>query len=96
MQFQQAQLVHSRKTDESIPLTGRQPKPDEIPAADQLPKEADSVAAHWQVLIRADWAKESKTIGFGALLGTFPAREKCPAGGKAPEGQKSAVSEAET
>ena len=56
--FQQMQAAHYRKTDSPIPLTGRQPKPDEQPAADQMPKGRGSVAAHWQSLKASDWANK--------------------------------------
>ena len=56
--FQQMQAAHYRKTDSPIPLTRRQPKPDEQPAADQMPKGRGSVAAHWQSLKASDWANK--------------------------------------
>ena len=36
-----------KQTDGSIPLRGRQPKSDEKPATDQMPKSRNSVAAQW-------------------------------------------------
>ena len=47
----------SQKKDSSVPLTGRQPKPDKQPAPDQMPEGfASSVAQHQQSLLASDWA----------------------------------------
>ena len=67
----------AKRIDGSTPLAGRQPKLDKIPGRDQIPEgSAGSVAGHPLSLIKTDWTKDSKTMGFGALLVTFPAREK--------------------
>ena len=38
----------AKQTDGSVPLRGRQPKLDQIPATDQMPKSTGSVAAQYQ------------------------------------------------
>ena len=60
-----------QKTDGSIPLRWRQPKPDKQPGGDQMPKGADSVAAQRQNLIPSDWTKESKTLVLALFRFTF-------------------------
>ena len=51
------------RIDESVSLTGKQSKPDEIPATDQIPEgSAGSVAMHHHNLIATDWTKDSKTL----------------------------------
>ena len=64
------------KIDSSIPTKGRQPKLDEQPATDQMPKSRSSVAAQQQGLSRPIGQKMGVRGFPGALLPTFSAQEK--------------------
>ena len=67
--------------DESIPLTGRQAKLDEIPATDQIPEGFFIRRLRPSSSACTDEAKDSKTMGFGAFLVTFCASKKLPGAG---------------
>ena len=70
--------VSAAPLDESTPLTGRQPKLDEIPGRDQMPEGSDIRWLRLSSPVCTDEAKDSKTMGFGAFLVTFCAGKKLP------------------
>ena len=73
----------TQKIDGSLPLTGRQPKLDEIPGGDQMPGGfCDSVAPQRQILSRPiGQQRGSSPKGAGAFLVTFCANKKSPGSG---------------
>ena len=81
--FQSSRQQDTEKTAASTPSKGRQPKPDKIPAADQMPGGISaSVALYHQVLSRPigqQWGSSPK--GAGVFLGTFCTSKKRPARG---------------
>ena len=83
----------SQKKDLSVPLTGRQPKPDKQPAADQMPEgPASSVATGYQIR----WVPVRQITGVrglpGAFLVTFCAYKKLPGSGPGRPGKWRAAS----
>ena len=83
----------SQKKDLSVPLTGRQPKPDKMPAADQISEGfSDSVAAQHQIRYRPIGQITGVRGLPGAFLVTFCAYKKLPGSGPGRPGKWRAAS----
>ena len=63
------------KIDSSTPSKGRQPKPDEKPVVDQMPKESGSVATQYQIRYRPI-GQNGVRGNPGGVLVTLPPRAK--------------------
>ena len=81
--FQRSRQQDTEKSAASTPSKGRQPKPDKIPATDQMPKNAASVAAQHQVRERPiGQQRGSSPKGAGAFSVHFWASKSEPVGDK--------------
>ena len=76
-----------KQTDGSIPLRGRQPKSDEKPATDQMPKSRNSVAAQWNfACVRLDKSGDPARRGLACFWVLFARAKSTPGrGGGAPD-----------